>query len=159
MYGFLWGFFYIALYPVHWTAQSALHFPPLADLFIPTPFSASLGSILAMQQLRNDYSLTFPPLSIARYSFIQLSRLRRREVKENAQTSKRYQRGFEPGLSRLRVRHSTTEPPRSTRHIVFCGTIQAYCMSTNVEPEARWRHSKTDSVMWHPPGILHVHEC
>ena len=65
---------------------------PLADLFIPTPFSASLGSILAMQQLRNDYSLTFPPLSIARYSFIQLSRLRRREVKENAQTSKRYQR-------------------------------------------------------------------
>ena len=65
------------------------HFPPLADLFIPTPFSASLGSILAMQQLRNDYSITFPPLSIARYSFIQLSRLRRREVKENAQTSKR----------------------------------------------------------------------
>ena len=99
-----------ALYPVHWTAQSALHFPPLADLFILTPFSASLGSILAMQQLRNDYSLTFPPLSIARYSIIQLSRLRRREVKENAQTSKRYQRGFEPGLSRLRVRHSTTEP-------------------------------------------------
>ena len=81
--------FYIALFPVRWTAQSALHLPPLADLFIPTPFSASLGSILAMQQLRNDYSLTFPPLSIARYSFIQLSRLRRREVKENAQTSKR----------------------------------------------------------------------
>ena len=48
-----------------------------------------------MQQLRNDYSLTFPPLSIARYSFIQLSRLRRREVKENDQTSKRYQRGFD----------------------------------------------------------------
>ena len=108
--------FYIALYPVHLTAQSALHFPPLADLFIPTPFSASLGSILAMQQLRNDYSLRFPPLSIARYSFKQLSRLRRREVKENAQTSKRYQRGFEPGLSRLRVRHSTTEPSRSNRH-------------------------------------------
>ena len=38
--------FYIALYPVRWTAQSALHFPPLADLFIPAPFSASLGSIL-----------------------------------------------------------------------------------------------------------------
>ena len=79
------GMVYIALYPVRWTAQSTLHFPPLADLFIPTPFSASLGSILAMQQLRNDYSLTFPPLSIARYSFMQL---RRREVKENAQTSK-----------------------------------------------------------------------
>ena len=63
-------------------------------------------------QLRNDYSLTFPPLSIARYSFIQLSEHGRREVKENAQTSKRYQRGFEPGLSRLRVRHSTAKPPR-----------------------------------------------
>ena len=66
--------FYIALHPVRWTAQSALHFPPLADLFIPTPFSASLGSILAMQQLRNDYSLTFPPLSIARYSRTCLGR-------------------------------------------------------------------------------------
>ena len=37
--------------------------------------SASLGSILAMQQLRNDYSLTCPPLSIAVYSFIQLGQL------------------------------------------------------------------------------------
>ena len=32
------SFFYIAQYPVRWTAQSALHFlPSLADLFIPTP--------------------------------------------------------------------------------------------------------------------------
>ena len=45
-------------------------FPPLADLFIPTPFSASPGSILATLQLRaKTKSLTFPPLSIARYSF------------------------------------------------------------------------------------------
>ena len=36
--------------------------------------SASPGSILAMQQLRaTTKSLTFPPLSIARYLFIQLS--------------------------------------------------------------------------------------
>ena len=36
--------------------------------------SASPGSILAMQQLRaKTKSLTFPPLYIARYSFIQLS--------------------------------------------------------------------------------------
>ena len=67
--------FYIAEYPVRWTAQIALHFlPSLTDLFIPTPFSASPGSILAMQQLRaTTKSLAFPPLSIARYSFIQLS--------------------------------------------------------------------------------------
>ena len=32
------GSFYIAQYPVCWTAQIALHFlPSLADLFIPTP--------------------------------------------------------------------------------------------------------------------------
>ena len=38
--------------------------------------SASLGSILAMQHLRaKTKSLTFPPLSIARYSFIQQSQL------------------------------------------------------------------------------------
>ena len=68
--------FYVAHYPVRWTAQSASHFlPSLTDLFIPTPFSASPGSILARQQLRaKTRSLTFPPLSIARYSFIQLSR-------------------------------------------------------------------------------------
>ena len=59
--------------------------------------SASLGSILAMQQLRNDYSLTFPPLSIRNGSI----------------------GGFEPGLSRLRVRHSTTELPRSTGSMVY----------------------------------------
>ena len=36
------GSFYIAQYPVRWTAQSALHFlPSLTDLFIPTPFSAN----------------------------------------------------------------------------------------------------------------------
>ena len=41
------GSFYIAQYPVRWTAQSALHFlPSLTDLFIPTPFSASPGSML-----------------------------------------------------------------------------------------------------------------
>ena len=51
--------------------------------------SASLGSILARQQLRNDYSLACPPLFIARYSFIQLRRLRRHEENENAQISKR----------------------------------------------------------------------
>ena len=70
------GSFYIAQYQVRWTAQSASQFLPfLTDLFISTPFSASLGSILAMQQLRaTTKSLTFPPLSIARYSFIQLSR-------------------------------------------------------------------------------------
>ena len=88
------GSFYIAQYPVRWTAQSASHFlPSLTDLFIPTPFSASPGSILARQQLRaKTKSLTFPPLSIARYRvLIYTAESSGATVKrtKNAQSSKR----------------------------------------------------------------------
>ena len=44
--------------------------------------------------MREDYSLTFTPLSIARYSFIQLSELGHRGENEKAQTLKWQQRGF-----------------------------------------------------------------
>ena len=74
------GSFYIAQYPVRLTAQSALRFlPSLADLFIPTPTRLLRDSrLVAMQQLHaTTKSRTFPPLSIARYSFIQLSQLGR----------------------------------------------------------------------------------
>ena len=65
------GSFYRAQYPVRWTAQSTLHFLPSLTVHSDTN-SASPGSILAMQELRaTTKSLTFPPLSIAR--FIQLS--------------------------------------------------------------------------------------
>ena len=70
------GSFYIAQYPVRWTAQFALHFlPSLTNLFIPTPTRLLREAFsLVRQQLRaKTKSLTFPPLSIARYSFIQLS--------------------------------------------------------------------------------------
>ena len=74
------GNFYIAQYPVRRTDQSTVHTlfalpgrPAHSD-----KNSASLGSILARQQLRaTTKSVTFPPLSIARYSFIQLSQLER----------------------------------------------------------------------------------
>ena len=57
-----------------------------------------------------DYSVTFRPLSISRYSFIQLSALGHHGENENAQTSKRLQKGgFKPGLSPLRVGNFTTE--------------------------------------------------
>ena len=81
--------FNIAQYPVRWTAQSAIHASSPGRPVHSDTNSAALGSILAMQQLYKDYSLTFPPLSIARYSFIQLSGLRSREENENSQTSKR----------------------------------------------------------------------
>ena len=122
-------FFYIAQYPVRWTAQSASHFlPSLTDLFIPTPFSASPGSILARQQLRaKTKSLTFPPLSIARYSFIQLSeqgRLWSERKMPNLRNGSKG--GFEPGLSRLRVRHSTTELLRSMYISQNCITTTSF---------------------------------
>ena len=88
------GMFYIVQYPVHWTAQSALHFaPPLP----PTRQTYSFRHQLCFSGehsihaaiTRNDYSLTFPQLSIARYSFTQLSGLRHSGENENAQTSKR----------------------------------------------------------------------
>ena len=48
---------------------------------------------------REDYSLTFIPLPIARRSFIQLSELGNCGENENVQTLKQLQRGFEPALS------------------------------------------------------------
>ena len=64
--------FYIAQYPVRWTAQSALHFLPTLFALLGRPVhsdtnSASPGSILVMQQLRatNKSSLTLTPLSTA----------------------------------------------------------------------------------------------
>ena len=93
--------FYIAQCPVRWTAQSASHlFPPLADLFIPTQFSASPGSILAMLQLRaKTKSLTFPPLSIDRYSFTAESTGMAMERTKMPNLRNGSKVGFEPGLS------------------------------------------------------------
>ena len=51
-----------------------------------------------LQLLRDDYTVTFPHLSIARYG-----ELGRRGENENAQTAKQQQRGFVPGLYRLKV--------------------------------------------------------
>ena len=72
---------YIAHYPVRSTTQIAVHItspPPRGRPVHSNTNSASPGSILATQQLRaTTKSLTFPPLSIARYSFIQLSELER----------------------------------------------------------------------------------
>ena len=69
------GSFYIAQYPVRWTDQKRFTLFALPDRPVHSDTnSASPGSILARQQLRaKTKSLTFPPLSIARYSFIQLS--------------------------------------------------------------------------------------
>ena len=88
--------------------------------------STSLGSIQPYCNYKY-YSLTFPLLSIARYSFIQLNELGHCGEIENAQASKRWQKGFEPGISRLRVRHSTAELSRSTITPQFCRHTSSKC--------------------------------
>ena len=55
------------------SAVSSHFLPSLTDLFIPTPTRLLLEAFSHAAIMRNDYSLTFPPLSIARYSFIQQS--------------------------------------------------------------------------------------
>ena len=69
------GSFYIAQYPLD-RSKLCLALPGRPVQFDTN--SASPGSILAMQQLRaKTKSLTCPPLSIARYSYVQLSQLGR----------------------------------------------------------------------------------
>ena len=73
---------YVAQYPVLRTAQSALHFTSLTDLFTQTPSRLLLEASSHMLQLmREGCSYTYPLLSIVSYSFIQLSELEQCRVK------------------------------------------------------------------------------
>ena len=76
---------YIAQYPVLRTVQSALHFTSLTDLFTQTPSQLLWEASSHMLQLmREGCSYTYPPLSIARYSFIQRSELEQSRGKKLA---------------------------------------------------------------------------
>ena len=63
---------YVAQYPVRVTTQTALHFTPwqIRSFRHQLNFSGKHSAMLQLLLLREDYSLTFPLLSIARYSFI-----------------------------------------------------------------------------------------
>ena len=77
---------YIAQYPVLWTVQSALHFTSLTDLFTQKPARLlSEASSHMLQLMREGCSYTYPPLSMVRYSFEQLSELEQCRVKKLAQ--------------------------------------------------------------------------
>ena len=62
-----------------------------------------------------NYSLILPPLSIARYSFIQLSELVLVERTKMPTLRNGSNGGFETGASWLRLRHSTVVLQRPTR--------------------------------------------
>ena len=77
---------YIAQYPVLRTVQGALHFISLTDLFTQTPSRLlSEASSHMLQLMREGCSYTYPPLSIVKYSFKQLSELEQCRVKKLAQ--------------------------------------------------------------------------
>ena len=89
---------YIAQYPVLRTVQSALHFTSLTDLFTLTPSRLLWEAPSHMLQLMHEgCSYTYPPLSIARCSFIQLNELEQCRVKKLSQgfnTAARIRPGF-----------------------------------------------------------------
>ena len=77
---------YIVQYPVLRTVQSTLHFTSLTDLFTQAPSQLLWEASSHMLQLiREGCSYTYPPLSMARYSFIQQSELEQCRVKKLAQ--------------------------------------------------------------------------
>ena len=77
---------YIVQHPILRTAQSALHFTSLADLFNQTPSQLLWeASSHTLQLMHEGCSYTHPPLSIAMYSVIQLSELEQCRVKNPAQ--------------------------------------------------------------------------
>ena len=77
---------YITRDPILKIVQSTLHFTSLTDLFNQTPSRLLWEASSHMLQLmREGCSYTYPPLSIARYSFIQLSDLEQCRVTKLAQ--------------------------------------------------------------------------
>ena len=102
--------FYTAQYLVRWTALSALYFTPWQTCSFRHQLDFS-GKHSVTQKLRaTTKSLTFSPLSIVMHSFKQLRTGALRRMK----MPKIQNGGFEPGITRLRVRHSTAEITRST---------------------------------------------
>ena len=109
---------YIAQYPVLRTVQSALHFTSLTDLFTQTPSQLLREASSHMLQLiHEDCSYTYPPLSIGRYSFIQLSELEQCRVKKLDRGFNTAAQDSNPGS---RSRESEALP-------LSHGTLQSYC--------------------------------
>ena len=96
---------------VLWIVQNALHLTP-ADLFIPTPSRLSGRHSTTLQLQREDYSFTHLPLSVARYSFIQLSELWQRGMNEITKASKRQPEDSNPGSLRIRCSTRYATAPR-----------------------------------------------
>ena len=90
---------YIAQYSILRIAQSASHFTSLTKLFNQTQSQLLWKASSHMLQLMREVCLyTYPPLSIARYSVIQLSELEQCRVKKLAQGFNTAAQNSNPGL-------------------------------------------------------------
>ena len=79
------------------TVQSAPRFTPWQTCSFQCRFDFSGKRSVTLLLLREDYSFKHPPLSVARYSSIQLSELWQRGMDEIAKVSKRQQEDSNPG--------------------------------------------------------------
>ena len=96
--------------------------------------------------MREDFSLTFPMLSyIASYSFIQLSEL---GENENTQPLKRYQRGFEPGFSPLRVRYSAQTRQLTPLSLLYTGNAIIVNVNSRIKYWAHTAVSPRSCMLW-----------
>ena len=77
------------LYRAVYSPSDRVTLHPVANYSFQQQLNFSGKYSATLQLLCKDYSMTFPPLYIARYLFIQLSELRQCGVNENAQLSKR----------------------------------------------------------------------
>ena len=116
---------YIAQYQVLRTVQSALHFTSLTDLFTQSPSRLLWEASSHMLQLmREGCSYTYPPLSIVKYSFIQLSELEQCRVKKLAQGFNTAAQDSNPGS---RSRESEALPlSHCALHMVYMIAISLY---------------------------------
>ena len=105
---------YIALYPVIGTVQCALHFTPWQACSFQHHFNFSEKHSATLQLLHQDYSFRYPSLSIARYSFIQLSELWQCGMNKIAKVSKQQQEDSNLGSLGCGCSHLTTMLPHPT---------------------------------------------
>jgi len=133
----------IALNPVLSTVEGALHFTSLTDMLTQTPCRLLWETSNSMLQLiREGHSYTYPPLSIARYTFIQLRELEQWTVKKCAQDFNTEALHSNPGY-RSRVWSSTPEPLR-WRHInkplyTYPCMLISFCSLANCKRVNVWR--------------------
>ena len=119
---------YISECPVLGTAQSALHFTSWQTCSFQRHLDFSGKHSATLQLLHEDYSFRYPPLSVAMYSFIQLSELWQREMHELAKASKRCQEYLNRVLDRRSNRYSTAS------HVSSCNLASVCLMFVHVSP-------------------------